>query len=420
MKDLTKQNQDVITKDGEHLPVELTSSVYKSKNKWFLLIMWMSLLVILFFGLQLGRQWFDSLMARWDAEKKVHVDQTKVISQLKPQVSPTIQLVSRFKNGQAYRVLIDAEQYSNFVQQQIIFLEQRRKQLQINMKESLKSDLIMAFQEMQYRIPRFADWYFSYLTTYDLLLKASLSVVQHSLSSEAQSLTNAVVYDLQQYFQQHYERIVLQPEIYDPLLQNIFVEHLKSAHLQWLEALVNVQDKFQVFVSQQTSHIKDNANQTTLELDWHNHLNKINIASYQKSGIEAWRGILLAAGGGVTGKAAGSLIAKGIAAETALFSKLAAPFATKALAIGGSGAVGALGGPLGAAIGIASGIGIDYLFNEGLALMQRDEFIKDSEAALRSTKATWEQLLQKSLYDTIQIWFDDSIQLLPKYETTQK
>lgn len=420
MNNLIKQNQEITTKKGEHLPAEFPPSVNRAKSKWFLFIVGISLLIVLFFGLQLGRQWIDSLMARWDAEKQVHVDQTKIISQLKPQVSPSIQLVSRFQNGQIYRVLIDAEQYSNFVQQHIHFLEQRRKQLQLNITQSLKSDLIMAFQEMQQRIPRFADWYFSYSTTYDLLLKASLSVVQHSLSSEAQSLTNAVVYDLQKYFQQHYERIVLQPEIYDPLLQNIYLEHLKSAHLQWLETLVSVQDKFQVFVSQQTTHIEDNTNQTTLELDWRNHLNKINIANYQKSGIEAWRGILLASGGGVTGKAIGSLVAKGIAAETALFSKLASPFAAKALTIGGTGAIGALGGPVGAAVGIVGGIGIDYLFNEGLALMQRDEFIHDSEVALHSTKATWEQLLQKSLHDTIQIWFDDSIQLLPKYEATQK
>lgn len=423
MNSKNEQNQEVIQTEHDYFPANSAEQVTlqtRSKSKWFFFIVGMSLLIILFFGLQMGRQWVDSLMARWDAGKHVHADQSKITSQFKPQVTPTIQLISRFQNGQAYRVLVDAEQYSTFIQQYTLFLEQRRKQLQANIKQSLKSDLAITFQEMQQHIYRFADWYFAYSTTYDLLLKAGLSIVQHGLSSEAQSLTQAVTYDLEKYFQQHYEKIVLQPEIYDPVLQDIYLEHLKSAHLQWLEALVTVQDKFQVFVSQQTSHIKDNASNTTLELDWYSHLNRINIANYQKSGIEAWRGILLVVSGGVTGKAAGGFVAKGIAAETALFSKLAAPFSAKALAIGGSGVVGTLGGPIGAVVGVAGGVGVDYLFNKGLALMQRDEFIRDSEIALYSTRETWEQLLQKSLHDAIQIWFDDSIHLLPKYEASQK
>jgi hypothetical protein len=420
MNDLNKLNQEVIKKEGEYLPVELTPPVKRARNKWFLLIMGISLLIVLFFGLQMGRQWIDSLFARLDFEKKVHTDQSKVNDPIKPQIKPTIELLSRFQDGQTYRVLIDAEKYSLFVQQQIQILEQSRIHLQTESQQVLKEQLSVVFRDMQKRIPRFADWYFSYLTTYDLLIKATVSVAQHSLSSEMQSLSDAVAYDLQKYFQQHYEKIILQPEINDPRFQHLYQQQLKLAHLKWLETLATVHDKFQNFVSQQTAHLQNNSTHTTLELDWRNHLNKINIANYQKSSAEAWRGALLAAGGGVGGKAAGSLIAKGIAAEAALFSKLAAPFATKALAIGGGGAIGALGGPIGAVVGIAGGIGVDYLLNEGIALMQYDEFISDSELALHSTKTTWEQLLQKSLHDTIQIWFDDSIQLLPKYETTQK
>lgn len=419
MNNLINKNQDVTKKEGEYLPAE-SSPVKRAKSKWFLLIIGISLLIVLFFGLQMGRQWIDSLFARLDFEKKVHTDQSKINDPVKPQIKPTVQLLTRFQDGQTYRVLIDAEQYSNFVQQQTQFLEQSRIHLQTEAQQNLKEQISLIFQDMQKRIPRFADWYFSYLTTYDLLIKATVSVAQHSLSSEMQSLSNAVAYDLQKYFQQHYEKIILQPEINDPRFQQVYLQQLKLVHFKWLETLATVHNKFQSFVSQQTSHLQNNSMQTTLELDWRNHLNKINIANYQKSSAEAWRGAFLAAGGGVGGKAAGSLIAKGIAAEAALFSKLAAPFATKALTIGGGGAIGALGGPIGAVVGIAGGIGVDYLLNEGIALMQYDEFISDSELALHSTKTTWEELLQNSLNKTIQVWFDDSIQLLPKYETTQK
>ncbi|MEY3219475.1 MAG: hypothetical protein RIT27_832 [Pseudomonadota bacterium] len=422
MNNLPHDKQIVIEKEGDYFPANSSDKnppTNKPKRKWFPLVLGLSFLIILFFGLQLGRQWYDSLMARLDHLQKVHPDESKIVNPIKPQIKPQVQLSSRFQNGQTYRVLVDAEKYSNFVQQQIAFFEEQRQQLQIKTQQKLKADLAPIFQQMQQRIPLFADWYFAYLTTYDLLLKATSSVVQHSLSSEAQNLSGAISYDLQRYFQQHYEQIILQPEINDPLLQTLYQTQLKTAYLQWLESLAMVQDKFQLFVSQQTTHLQDVSQKVSLELDWKSHLNKINFANYQKSGAETWRGLLFATGGGVTGKAVGSALAKGIAAKTAettLFSKLASPFAAKALTIGGSGAIGSLGGPIGALAGVLGGIGIDYLLNEGIGLMQRDAFIHDTDIALQSTKATWAQILNDSLNQTIQIWFDDSIQLLPKYE----
>ena len=426
MKELQSKNQDVINQSGEYLPADVSQSnptKKKPKSKWFPLILGISFLIILFFGLQLGRQWYDSLIARIDHLQKVHPDESKIVSNISPQIKPQIHFSYRSQNGQTYRVLVDADHYSDFVQQQITFFEEQRKQLQIDAQQRLKDNLTPIFQQMQQRIPQFADWYFAYLTTYDLLLKATSSVVQHSLSTEAQNLSDAVSYDLQKYFQQHYEKIILQPEINDPLLQTLYQSQLKVTYLQWLESLAIVQDKFQLFVSQQTTHLQDIPYKTTLELDWKSHLNKINFANYQKSGVETWRGLLFATGGGITGKAVGGALAKGIAAkaaETTLFSKLASPFAAKALTIGGSGAVGALGGPVGAFVGIVGGIGIDYLLNEGISLMQRDAFIVDTNIALQSTKTTWEEILQDSLNKTIDVWFNDSIQLLPKYEATQK
>jgi len=50
--------------------------------------------------------------------------------------------------------------------------------------------------------------------------------------------------------------------------------------------------------------------------------------------------------------------------------------------------------------------------------MQRDEFIDNTNTALQSSRTIWEKALQESMVQTIQIWFDDSIQLLPRYDKT--
>jgi len=58
------------------------------------------------------------------------------------------------------------------------------------------------------------------------------------------------------------------------------------------------------------------------------------------------------------------------------------------------------------------------VINKGVALMQRDEFIDNTNTALQSSRTIWEKALQESMVQTIQIWFDDSIQLLPRYDKT--
>jgi len=361
MKSIRSQNKELqepestVVLAGECLPPAPPALVKPTSNKWRFLIIGLSVLVLLFFGLQLGRQWYDSLMARLDAAQAVHSDQSKVNIAVKTEIKPTIQLVTHYQNGETYRVLVDAEQYSKFVTENFAELEQLRKQLQAQARQTLTEKLDSIFHTMQQRIPNFADWYFAYSTTYELLLKAVTSATKNTFSTGAQSLSDAVAYDLQKVIQQQYDKIILQPEITHPAIEAAYREQLKQVHLHWLESLTKVEEKFQVFVKQQTTHVENTASQATLELDWKSNLNKINFANYQKNGTEAWQGALLAAGGGLTGKVIGGAVAKGIAAnvESGLISKLASPFIAKALTIAGGGAVGAIGGPLGVVVGIA-------------------------------------------------------------------
>jgi hypothetical protein len=106
------------------------------------------------------------------------------------------------------------------------------------------------------------------------------------------------------------------------------------------------------------------------------------------------------------------------AASKGILAKLSAPFVSKAVLAGAGGAVGTLGGPLGTAIGALGGLGIDYMLNEGMELTQRETFITDITQALNTTQAQWEKEMSQSLNEVINIWMEDTIQLLPRYEKT--
>jgi len=128
----------------------------------------------------------------------------------------------------------------------------------------------------------------------------------------------------------------------------------------------------------------------------------------------------LTAGGAVTGKVIAGTAGKtivGKVAGTSIFSKLAAPFVSKAVLAGTGGAIGSVGGPIGTIIGAVGGITIDYAINEGMELTQRNTFIIDVQSAIDTTQQEWENDMLQSLDSAIDIWIEDTIQLLPSYET---
>ena len=401
------ENQGLLSKEGEHLPVKMTK---KRKRKWHIFL-WMIGIVIV---LDLSR-----MITIFDPPPSCPNNQVceEILCQYKQQITPTIEFVEITRNGETYRVILDAEKYSIFVQEQFHFFEKNRKELQLKIRASLSDELAPIFQEMKQQSPRFADWYFAYSTTYAILFEALYSITTHSVDFfEKKKVSELVATDLQEYIQKYYSNIILQPAINNSHLVNAYKSQLKVIENEWKNILVHVQDRFQVFVKNNTNHSSDNCKKEILKLDWHGHLNKINFVDYQRSHIEVLSMALIT----TTGVKAAGAVAAAKAAKTALLSKLASPFVTKAVTIGGMGAVGTIGGPLGTVIGITGGIGLDFFISKGIELMQRSEFIHDTEKAIQSTQDAWEELMRESLDKTIQIWFDDSIQLLPKYETTQK
>ena len=382
------------------------------------------IIVLIFFALTFGRQWYDSLLRQSDQKKTVHPDESMIKTGIHSQVPPQVTLVYKDKDGKQVRVIADAEDYSQFVNQQAAHLEKAKTQLLTQTETRLHKALTVVFDGMRGRIDRFADWYFAYTTTYKILWEATTSATRHVLSTEATTVSEGVSYDIEKYLHARYENIILRPEITDPQLQATYRSVLKTTHDDYVNVLSQMQTDFQVFVSKYTTHLEmPNAENTVLVLDWESQFNKINMAEYEKGPKGAALGAALAVGGAAMGKVVAGAAAEGLAskavagaASKGMLAKFASPFVSKAVLASAGGAVGAIGGPIGIAIGVIGGIGIDFAINQGVELTQRGTFITDVHEALNVTQAEWDKQMLQSLREAINIWMDDTIQLLPRYE----
>ncbi len=388
-------------------------------------LIWMFIFVTLvFFALMFGRQWYDSILADLDYNKSVHPDASLVETGVHSEVRPTVTLVYKTKNGKKVRVIADAQDYSEFVNQQVAVLEEKRHLLLVNTDKRLDAGLTGIFDKMRGRVERFADWYFAYTTTYKILWEATTSATKHAFSAEANSLSDAVSYDVEKYLHGYYKDIVLRPEITDPQLQTTYRSTLQAAHADYVTVLSKMRADFQVFVSKYTTHLEQPAAKNTLlKLDWESQFNKFNVANYEKGPKGAAVGVVLALGGATIGKLVAGAAGKGVASKAVtgavskgVFAKLSAPFVSKAVLAGSGGALGTLAGPIGTVLGALGGLGVDYAISEGVELTQRESFVSDVREALTITQKEWQQQIQKSLHDAINIWIDDTIQLLPRYE----
>jgi len=379
-----------------------------------------TIIIIFFFGLMFGRYWYDTLIYSVQYNQAVHEDESQIKTGFQAQVRPQIELIYQSQDGEMVRVLADAERYSDFVKQSIQSLEKIRKNLIQQSETELNHALSSVFDSVHERIDTFADWYFAYTTTYKILWKATSSTAGHAISFSTKDVGEAVAYDVEHYILKHYEDIVLRPELTHPKLKRAYENTLISVSNNYANALSIIHTNFLAFVSRETTHLQQNHSQDVdMTLDWQSQFNKMNMAAYEKTPEGKTLGAILIAGGAsIGGKVLGGVAAKTVttAASKGLLAKLASPFVSKAVVLGSSGAIGSLGGPVGAVIGASVGLGADYLINEGVEITQRVAFVKDVNEAITATQTEWEDIMQQSLQQTIEILVNDSINLLPNYE----
>jgi len=355
------------------------------------------------------RRYRDSLVM--DLNTSVHTDRSEVaISSARAQVVPTVKIVT---TTDTKATIVDHEKYSEFVQNSIDTLLQAQREMELEASKLLTERLTGCFLTIHPRAEQFADWYFSYSTSFKLLQEATLSLARHAAKfMENTPINEAVSADMDRFMTQKYERIVLRPEINNSELQSAYLLCVKDIHAKYARAVHSLEDNMSNLLASQTSHMKQpQANDIRLSLDWGSQLHKIKSVpvNFEKNPELT---LALSSGGALIGK---TLASKGasLATTKALAGKLTAPFVSKAVAAGGGAMAGSVAGPLGTVLGATIGIGIDYTVNAGIELVKREEFIKDVNLVVDATRKDF-HVLEAELHRATRVWVEDAIQLLPQ------
>ena len=190
------------------------------------------------------RKYRDSLVM--DLNKPVHPDSSECsISSAKPQVVPTVKIVTTASDP----AIVDEEKYSEFVRRSVEALLTAQKELERESSRLLSERINQCFSEITPRSEQFADWYFSYSTSFKLIQEATMSLARHTAKVfEETPINEAVAADMDRFMSQKYERIVLRPEINNSEMMSSYLQCVKDIHarLEIVTLSVGLTDLLQV------------------------------------------------------------------------------------------------------------------------------------------------------------------------------
>lgn len=297
---------------------------------------------------------------------------------------------------------MDAKEFASFLSRQRSKLKATQLQTQQSAAANLNQQLQDSLRDADKRVTAFADWYFSYKTTYSLLGIALASAAKHSVTFRTeQSLAEAVTAEIQAHVRRKYEALVLRPAVTDPKVHRAFVKSLRQAHADYVTAVQELESSVAALVSKEAQiySAPPRPDDVVVDMDWSAQLQKVQHLplAYEKNPELS---LALVGAGAAAGKTAGGAAVG--AAMKALSAKLAAPFATKAAGVtltkaatagaaGGAVLAGPVGSAAGAAAGAAIGLTVDLTVNAGVALLCRSDFEKDVQDSLDATRLEWEE-----------------------------
>ena len=109
------------------------------------------------------------------------------IASAKPQVVPTVKIVT---NTSSSATIIDEEKYSEFVKKSIEDLMIAQKEMEQEASRLLAERVDHCFQKIEPRSENFADWYFSYSTSFKLIQEATMSLARHAAKVNMNKVSN--------------------------------------------------------------------------------------------------------------------------------------------------------------------------------------------------------------------------------------
>ncbi len=375
--------------------------------------------------LSLGTGYVRSVFRHVDYTQAQHADRSLIASGVERQISgDPVTLRLRLGDGSARQVLADRAELGLFVDQRLDQLEQDRRAAKAAATEDARLLLDLAFADADERIERYADWFYAWRRSYVVLQKAAVSAAHRTVASGVETWREAVERDLADYFMHNFNEQVLRPEFRGPLIEAGVRNGLRRAHDQYAHAVAVSDLQLQLFVQRYTSHLdQQEIDSAEVDLDWDAQRWKAPVHQLDDRPFDGAVGVGLmavtAGGGKVLGRATAPAIGKatqrtyrGMAARVT--RSLAGRASTMVAGAGIGSAVPAVGSTVGATLGFAVGAALDYLGNRADEAMTRQAFIVDNLDAIDAIKHEWGRALEAELHRTIDVWFDDTENLLER------
>jgi hypothetical protein len=314
----------------------------------------------------------------WPGQTQDSTDRTRISAGVTRQQPVVLQLAYTDAEGCRERVLVDAERYSAFLRRAVETLESARVAAGESMAPRVESRTAPAFDAMAAAVPGFVDWY----------LRPSTGVQLLSAASGAWRPGRDVATEMKTAVLERYRAAVLQPAEHDARLRQAFLDLLRDAETERDVALRQVDRDFDGFVANERA--RGVQGQPVVELDWRAQARRLDLPGLPGFAGTPVRDELAAR---LAGPAIGVVVAGATGAATGA-------------------AMGGLAAPVGALVGTAVAVVADRIVAE----TRRGEVEQDVRATLDAMQRDWRGKMRVALTEAVDAWFDDAIQLLPRFD----
>ena len=367
----------------------------------------------------------DSAEQRTLHRALVHADHTTFKTHAVRTFAAPRTLIYRDRDGSLQRTLVDQTDLDRFANTTLNYLETERAKIKADTQIRIDALLANAFSDSQDCIARYADWYYEWGRSYFLLKEATVGGLNGFGVNNVQGFVEGARNEVEAYLIRNYERLVLKPELRNPIIEAGVSQILAEAHQRYLQTLATIDDRVQRFLSEYTQHLDviDPLQKADLSIDWDAQKWK---APRYSTDDEAFRAVFR----GGTDVLVSGLIARTVG--PAIERSLAQSFlgiAGRAVAsmqpelygvIAGSVIDPGLGTFAGWVAGAGTGLLFDYASNRVSERLGRGELEQASNEALTATIGELSRALQRDLSQSVDIWFDDTRAIVAEQKLGRK
>jgi hypothetical protein len=386
-----------------------------------------ALLILLFGIFGLGTGYYRSWLRHGEYQAAVHHDGSTIGSGVQSALGEDeVDLLIRGDDDTVARHRADRAALGTFVAERLDQLEQERAALKAATSRDADLVLDLAFADAPDRVERYADWFFAWKTSYQMLKESVVAAAHRAVAAGVETWREAVERDLTDYFMRNFSERVLQPEQRNPLVEKGVRNALRHSHDRYLQAIAENDLRLQLFLQEHTRHLdrEQLEARVAVNLDWDAQKWKAPLYRADERSFDGLIGVGTVLGSTLGGRALGRSLAPAmqplvrrtaerVAAQVTLKAGQRAAAAGAGAGAGTSVAPG-VGSAVGAMIGLAAGVALDYLGNRVDSWMNRDEFVQENLAAIETIEADWRSAIEQELHRTIDVWFDDSARLLAR------